>query len=369
MTESTADQPNETTTALPPPLPPLLGGIVERVPRINIGSSNPIMTEVTPQTQMLDMMRTMNETMVKQQELFMKLLEDRDASHRRHETIEENVVIAGSGGTGDEICTDGFVTMKTRQMGRTCSYKTFLCCKPPEFAGADNPVTCMNWIREIEQAFRACDCEEGQKVKFGSKMLRSSALTWWNVFTSTLEASVLAKMTWATFKKKILEEYCNEQEMDMIEEEFRSLKKGNLSVREYTRLFMEKLNLVGHVAPTEKERVKAYLKGLPTDMMAMVCNSKATNLRETIEEAKVMERVYTRDKEEKARVGEKRRWESPQNSFKKSRFQTSDKRVDNRREAKWCPKCKSKHFVSCNSNPITCFKCGKPGHTSSDCSI
>ncbi|KAI3735950.1 hypothetical protein L6452_15477 [Arctium lappa] len=145
----------------------------------------------------------------------MKLLEDREVNHHRHETIEENVVIAGFGGTGYENRTDG----------------------------------------EIEQAFRACGCEEAQKVKYGSQMLRGSALTWWNIFTSRIEEFVLTKMTWTVFKKKILEEYCNEKEIDLIEEEFRSIKKGNLSVREYTRLFMEKLNLVGHVAPTEKEKV------------------------------------------------------------------------------------------------------------------
>ncbi|KAI3746006.1 hypothetical protein L6452_08421 [Arctium lappa] len=263
----------------------MLAGRVEQIPRTDIATVDPIMTEVNPQTQMIDMMRAMNETMAKQQDLFMKLLEDREVNHRRHETIEENVVIAGFGGTEDENRTEGLVTLETRQPENGCSYKSFLCCKPPEFSGTDEPVRCMNWLREIEQAFRACECDESQKVKYGSQMLR-------------------AKMAWAEFKRKLLEEYCNEEEMDLLEEEFRSIKKGNLSVKEYTRLFMEKLNLVGHVVPTEKEKVKAYLKGLPADMMSMVRNYKASNLRETIEEAKVMERFYARDKEEKAKVGE-----------------------------------------------------------------
>ncbi|KAI3669036.1 hypothetical protein L6452_40255 [Arctium lappa] len=222
------------------------------------------MTEVTPKTQMMDMMRAMNETMAKQQELFMKLLEDCDGNQRRHETIEENIVIAGSGGTGGEILTDGVATLETR------------------------------------------DCEERQKVKYGSQLLWGTTLTWWNVFTSTIEESVLAKMSWAEFKKKILEEYCTEEKLYAIEEEFWSIKKGDLSVKEYTRLFMEKLDLVGHVAPTEKEKVKSYLKGLPADMIQMVRNSKASNLRETIEEAKVTERLFAKDKTEKVKTVEKR---------------------------------------------------------------
>ncbi|KAI3697694.1 hypothetical protein L6452_30790 [Arctium lappa] len=178
-------------------------------------------------------------------------------------------------------------------------------------------------------------------------------------------------MSWATFKEKVMEEYCNEQEMDLIEEEFQALTKGELTVKEYTRLFMEKLNLVGHVAPTEKEKIKAYLKGLPADMGNRVRNSKATNLREFIEEAKIMERVYAKDKEEKSKAAEKRKGESSPTPFKKPKYQPNARSIDNRREANWCSKCKRKNFGSCNShaNPLSCYKCGKSGHTSQSCSL
>ena len=79
--------------------------------------------------------------------------------------------------------------------------------------------------------------------------------------TKNQNETILAKLSWAIFKEKLLEEYCNEREMDRLELEFRNLKKGNLSVREYSRIFLEKMNLVGHVAATEKERIKAYMRG------------------------------------------------------------------------------------------------------------
>ena len=65
------------------------------------------------------------------------------------------------------------------------------------------------------------------------------------------------------------------------------------------------------------------MRGLAADMMSMVRNAKPSTLKEAIEEAKVMEDVYARDKLEKSGMGEKRKWESPQNSFKKSRFNPS----------------------------------------------
>ncbi|XP_024989348.1 uncharacterized protein LOC112523908 [Cynara cardunculus var. scolymus] len=309
--------------------------------------------------------------MTQQQEFFLKILEDRDANNRKHEAVAENITNVGSGGTENGIPTQELETIDARQVGRVFSYKTFLSCKPPEFVGADDPVACMNWLREIEQAFRACDCDEGQKAKFGSQMLRGAALTWWNIVISTIEAQELAKMSWATFKEKVLEEYCNEQEMDHIEEEFRTLKKGNLSVRDYTRLLMEKLNLVGHVAPTEKEKMKAYLKGLPADMMVMVRNSRASTLREAIKEAKVMETVYAKGREEKSTSGEKRKWEGHYAPSKRPSHLNNNRGVYPKQEARWCSKCRTKHHGPCTTNPTPakCFKCGKPDHTRNECPI
>ncbi|KAI3678319.1 hypothetical protein L6452_37606 [Arctium lappa] len=125
----------------------------------------------------------------------------------------------------------------------------------------------------------------------------------------------------------------------------------------------------GDVAPTEKEKMKAYLKGLPADMGNRVRNSKATNIREIIEEAKIMERVYAKDKEEKSKAAEKRKGESSSIPFKKPKYQPHPRSFDNRWEANWCSKCKSKHFGPCksNSNQVSCYKCGKSGHTSLNC--
>ena len=87
--ESTADRPGVAEeNAQPPPLPNLLGGGPEQIPRFNLENPNPVLTEVTPETRMMEnMMRMTNVVMTQQQELFMKLLDDRDANNRRRETI------------------------------------------------------------------------------------------------------------------------------------------------------------------------------------------------------------------------------------------------------------------------------------------
>ncbi|KAI3746170.1 hypothetical protein L6452_08593 [Arctium lappa] len=138
--------------------------------------------------------------------------------------------------------------------------------------------------------------------------------------------------------------------MDRIEKEFRSLVKGSLTVREYTRQFMEKLGLVGHVAPTEKDKMKAYLNGLPADMQSMVHNFKASNLREMVEEAQFMEEMFAKSKSEKAVVvPDKRKWEGNSVPPKRARPFVENRNFSSYQEAKWCPRCRTKHTGSCNS--------------------
>ncbi|KAI3706970.1 hypothetical protein L6452_25092 [Arctium lappa] len=289
-------------------MPPLFTREVELGPRVVLTPTSPVVQLASPQADMMaNVMQMVMTAMEKQQEVFLKMLEDRDASLRRHGAVEENVLTGSGGG----VRTEEHKVVGALKGRKSCFYKYFLGCGPLEFSGSEDPVACVKWIRAVEQAFGSSECGDDQRVRFGTQLLRDTTLTWWNIVQSTLSPTVLAHLSWAEFKKKLLEEFCSERTMDRIEKEFRSLVKGNLTVREYTRQFMEKLDLVGHVAPTEKDKMKAYLNGLRADLLSLVHNSKASNLQEMVEEAQFMEELFLRSKTEKTVVvSDKRKWEN-----------------------------------------------------------
>ncbi|KAI3681430.1 hypothetical protein L6452_36225 [Arctium lappa] len=188
-----------------------------------------------------------------------------------------------------------------------CGFTYHIASKCPTATKADKTAKVKMNASKAEKVTKAE--KSTKRVRFGTQLLRDTALIWWNIIQSTLSPEVLAQLSWAEFKKKLLEEFCNKRTMDRIEKEFRSLVKGSLTVREYTRQFMEKLGLVGHAAPTEKDKMKAYLNGLPADMQSMVHNSKASNLREMVEESQYMEEMFAKSKSEGAVVvSDKRKW-------------------------------------------------------------
>ncbi|KAI3669693.1 hypothetical protein L6452_41033 [Arctium lappa] len=351
-TTSTADQPEGVEVVVRPPVQQILGGGPKVILRVDLASSHPVIRDASsPSKLMASMMLAMREEMAKQQEFLLKVIDDRDVNNRRSETVVKNIV-AGSGGAGTGVRAEERRIFNAPGSGKSCSYKSFLGCGPPEFSGSDDPIMCVKWIRAVEQAFGSFECGDDQRVRFGTQLLRDTALIWWNVIQSTLTPAVLAQLSWAEFKKKLLEEFCNERTMDRIEKEFRSLVKGSLTVREYTRQFIEKLDLVGHAAPTEKDKMKAYLNGLPADMQSMVHNSKASNLREMIEEAQYMEEMFARNKVEKAIVvTDKRKRESNSAHPKRSRPFGGNRNFSNQQEAKWCHKCRTKHHARKDNPP------------------
>ncbi|KAI3758517.1 hypothetical protein L6452_06082 [Arctium lappa] len=213
------------SSVVPPGMPPIFTGEVELGPRVELASTSPVIQVANPQADMMaSVMLMVTSAMEKQQETFQKMLEDRDTSLRRYEAVEENVLV-GSGGIGNRVRTEENRVVSAPRSGKSCSYKSFLGYRPPEFSGSEDPVACVKWIRAVEQTFGSSKCADDQRVRFETQLLRDTTLTWWNVIQSTLSPTVLAQLTWGEFKVKLLEEYCNERVVDRIEAEFRSLER------------------------------------------------------------------------------------------------------------------------------------------------
>ncbi|KAI3667584.1 hypothetical protein L6452_42650 [Arctium lappa] len=108
-------------------------------------------------------------------------------------------------------------------------------------------------------------------------------------------------------------------------------------------------------------------------MRSAVRNAKCSTLQEIIEESLLVEDDINAEREEKRLVGEKRKWEGPSGPVRQSRPFVSGKAGDQRREERWCSKCRSKHSGPCAtrtySGPTRCAKCGKKNHTTRECSI
>ncbi|KAI3724358.1 hypothetical protein L2E82_36130 [Cichorium intybus] len=160
---------------------------------------------------------------------------------------------------------------------------------------------------------------EWDKVEFATNQLTGNALHWWQVFSKALGPDLTQSLLWEQFKTKFNEEYCSE-----------------VAVK---REIVQPLQLY--------------------------------SFRQVVDRATERETELQRQEEEKKVVETKRKAEEqPWTPQKKSQQTGSNfKGKGPKEEAKWCEKCRKKHFGNCRTDipSLGCRNCGKQRHIARDC--
>nr|GEU52717.1 hypothetical protein [Tanacetum cinerariifolium] len=138
------------------------------------------------------------------------------------------------------------------------------------------------WYEKIECTFRISECAERNKGKFSAATLQCRALTWWNTQVATLGLAVANERSWDDLKRMMLEEFCPEEEISRMKDEFRHLRLKDNDIATYTNRFNELVLLCLNVVPSTKKKIGQYIKGLPSCIKGETYASKTTTLNEAV---------------------------------------------------------------------------------------
>ncbi|KAI3770997.1 hypothetical protein L6452_02146 [Arctium lappa] len=249
---------------------------------------------------------------------------------------------------------------------KTCSFKTVNDTRPKEFRGTKGPVALMNWMTKMQSCFKICKGLEELKVTCAATTLLDSALHWWETECAIQGEEGVATLTWEKMKNMMMDKYCTQSEVKKLESEFLRLEQGSLSVQEYVNKFLEKARFASYQVATEQRKVDRFKDGLMIKIKQYVDMTKPTTFVQAVE----METVA---KENNAKAtGERRdfmrKWEGSNKVVKKVREkQTSTKNQNDGFSIPTCKMCNKKHGGEYRAESVTCYHCGKPGHTVREC--
>ncbi|GKA53266.1 reverse transcriptase domain-containing protein [Tanacetum coccineum] len=230
------------------------------------------------------------------------------------------------------------------QPARVCSYPDFMKCQPLNFKGTKGIVGLSQWIEKMEL----------------------------NGHMRTLGHDAAYAMTWGTFKKKLIDKYCPNDEIKKLEIELWNLKVRGNDVAAYTHHFQELALMCTKFLANETAKIDKYIGGLPDNIHGNVMFARPKTLNFAIELAKDL-------MDQKLRTYAKR-----QNENKKRlmiRQETITNNNPTRSRIQCVPKCgKCKRYghattdcqVNTNNNNKNqkagaCYECGNIGHMRRDC--
>nr|GEW29614.1 hypothetical protein [Tanacetum cinerariifolium] len=92
----------------------------------------------------------------------------------------------------------------------------------------------------------------------------------------------MTRKTWAEMKVMMTKEFCPPEEIQRMECELWKLRVNEMDISFYTTRFNELMILCHGMVPTERKKVKAYIRGLSENIKGEVTSSKPTTLNKAV---------------------------------------------------------------------------------------
>ncbi|KAK9077569.1 hypothetical protein SSX86_005906 [Deinandra increscens subsp. villosa] len=252
----------------------------------------------------------------------------------------------------------------TRPKKRGSSFKDFMACKPPQYAGDPDPIASHRWVTNVEGVIKRSHCEAADQVIFATGLLVDRAKDWWDAKVLEKGQAVTDALTWAEFKELFLEHHCPPSAVNELKQGFLKMEQGDTqTVDEITGIYLDRVKFCSDVLPTEGARMFFYRNMLKAKIKNFLPLDRFTTVEQMINAARAREMDVIREEAQEAR---KPNGGNPSPS-KKPKTGDSSKKKDSRGSGSKCKVCGKGHSGECIFKDRPCLNCGKKGHVISNC--
>ncbi|WVZ97277.1 hypothetical protein U9M48_042826 [Paspalum notatum var. saurae] len=162
----------------------------------------------------------------------------------------------------------------------------FLKGHPPTFSHATEPLQADDWLRAVERLLDIAQCNDRERVLYGSGQLRGAALDWWESY----RVQDRKAFTWAQFRENFRNHHVPVGLMKMKKKEFLSLKQGSMSVTEYRDKFLQLARYTTTEVAEDRKKQEYFLEGLNDELQYQLMNHTFPSFHQLVDRALFTER-------------------------------------------------------------------------------
>ncbi|KAF3792379.1 hypothetical protein EJ110_NYTH10424 [Nymphaea thermarum] len=192
-----------------------------------------------------------------------------------------------------QASSTGDTTAPPKEKATTVSFHHFMSMQPPVFTGDGSPDKAEEWIEEIERIFEVLEVPGGNKVKFGSYMLKGDAKRWWKS-TREIQFADQQTISWRQFRDSFFSTYFPIQARNKKMREFLDLQQNYLSLEEYITKYRHLEAYCPHLYTTAEAKADKFVYGLRDGLRGRVMSGSPHNLDEAVTMARHMEEDWVR---------------------------------------------------------------------------
>jgi hypothetical protein len=175
------------------------------------------------------------------------------------------------------------------------------------FDGSGTPVEAVDWLTYVEDKMNVFEIVYGDRVRFGTQLLKGEAQIWWRGVHAAHSSSP-GVLSWDVFIRQFERRFYPVTFLEKMKIDLQSYKQEKKSVTEYEVGFNKMVRFVPHVAYNELEKASQFRQGLKPSIRHALGAFPLVDFRTTVEQALgvEMQHQYTMESQKSLGVDQPR---------------------------------------------------------------